>query len=80
MNPVNEDEPKREHVINYTEGAAEPNPGPGGYGVVLIAGKHRKDLSGGFRKTTNIRMELMAVIVALESLKRPCRVVLYSDS
>lgn len=80
MNPINEDESKREHVIIYTDGAAEPNPGLGGYGVVLIAGKHRKELSGGFRKTTNNRMELMAVIVALESLKRPCRVVLYSDS
>lgn len=67
-------------MIIYTDGAAEPNPGPGGYGVVLIAGQHRKELSGGFRKTTNNRMELMAVIVALENLKRPCHVTLYSDS
>jgi ribonuclease HI len=71
---------KKEHVTIYTDGAAEPNPGPGGYGVVLMAGKYRKELSGGFQKTTNNRMELMAVIVALESLKRPCRVTLYSDS
>jgi ribonuclease HI len=67
-------------VIIYTDGAAEPNPGPGGYGVVLMAGQHRKELSGGFRKTTNNRMELMGVIVALESLTRRCRVLLFSDS
>lgn len=76
----NHDEPKRERVTIYTDGAAEPNPGPGGYGIVLMSGKHRKELSGGFRKTTNNRMELMAVIVALESLKRPCNVTLFSDS
>lgn len=74
------DDSKRERVTIYTDGAAEPNPGPGGYGVVLMSGKHRKELSGGFRKTTNNRMELMAVIVALESLKRPCYVTLFSDS
>ena len=68
------------HVIIYTDGAAEPNPGPGGYGVVLLSGKHRKELSGGFRRTTNNRMELLAVIVGLESLTKPCRVTLYSDS
>jgi ribonuclease HI len=67
-------------VIIYTDGAAEPNPGPGGYGVVLMSGKHRKELSGGFAKTTNNRMELMGVIVGLESLTKPCRVLLYSDS
>lgn len=67
-------------VIIYTDGAAEPNPGPGGYGIVLIAGKHRLELSGGFQRTTNNRMELLGVIVALESLKRPCVVNLYSDS
>ncbi len=68
------------HVIIYTDGAAEPNPGPGGYGVVLLAGKHRKELSGGFHRTTNNRMELMGVIVGLEALTKPCRVTLYSDS
>ena len=68
------------HVIIYTDGAAEPNPGPGGYGVVLLSGKHRKELSGGFRRTTNNRMELLAVIVGLESLTKRCRVTLFSDS
>ena len=67
-------------VIIYTDGAAEPNPGPGGYGAVLIFGKHRKELSGGFRRTTNNRMELMGVIAALEELTRPCNVQIYSDS
>lgn len=67
-------------VTIYTDGAAEPNPGPGGYGIVLIAGKHRLELSGGYQRTTNNRMELLGVIVALESLKRPCVVHLYSDS
>lgn len=80
MTSDHRDDSKRERVTIYTDGAAEPNPGPGGYGVVLMSGKHRKELSGGFRKTTNNRMELMAVIVALESLKRPCRVTLFSDS
>ena len=68
------------HVVIYTDGAAEPNPGPGGFGVVLLAGKHRKELSGGFHRTTNNRMELMGVIVGLEALTKPCRVTLYSDS
>lgn len=72
--------PAMSHVTIYTDGAAEPNPGPGGYGVVLLAGKHRKELSGGFRRTTNNRMELLAVIVGLESLTKPCQVTLYSDS
>lgn len=69
-----------ERVIIYTDGAAEPNPGPGGYGAVLIAGQYRKELSAGFLKTTNNRMELLGVIAALEALTRPCRVVLFSDS
>lgn len=76
--PASPDAPPR--VIIYTDGAAEPNPGPGGYGIVLMAGQHRKELSGGFRKTTNNRMELMGVIVALESLTCRCRVLLFSDS
>lgn len=67
-------------VIIYTDGAAEPNPGPGGYGVVMLSGKHRKELSGGFRRTTNNRMELMGVIVGLEALTKRCRVTLFSDS
>lgn len=56
-------------VTIYTDGAARGNPGPGGYGALLVSGKHRKELSAGYRKTTNNRMELLAVIVALESLK-----------
>jgi ribonuclease HI len=68
-------------IIIYTDGSAQGNPGKGGYGAVLMAGKHRKELSEGFRLTTNNRMELLAVIVALESLKKPnSQVILYSDS
>jgi ribonuclease HI len=67
-------------VTLYTDGACEPNPGPGGYAVVLIHGGKRKELSGGFRSTTNNRMELMAAIKGLEALKEPCRARLYSDS
>ncbi len=67
-------------VTIYTDGACHGNPGPGGYGVVMLYGVHRKELSGGYRKTTNNRMELMAAIAALESLKEDCSVVLYSDS
>lgn len=73
------DEPG-EHVVIYTDGACLGNPGPGGYGVVLIRGKQRKELSGGFRLTTNNRMELMAAIVGLRALKQPARVTLYTDS
>ena len=68
------------HVSIYTDGACLGNPGPGGYGVVLLYGQHRKELSGGFRLTTNNRMEIMAVIVGLEELQEPCSVSLYSDS
>jgi ribonuclease HI len=68
-------------VIIYTDGAASGNPGPGGYGVVLISGKHRLELSEGYRLTTNNRMELMAVIAGLEALKVPgSEVVVYTDS
>jgi ribonuclease HI len=67
-------------VTIYTDGASLGNPGPGGYGVVLIHGNHRKELSAGFRKTTNNRMELMAVIVGLQALKTKCKVTIYSDS
>jgi len=65
----------------YTDGAASGNPGPGGYGTILIYGPHRKELSAGYRLTTNNRMELMAVIAGLEALKKPnCNVVIYTDS
>ena len=68
-------------ITMYTDGAASGNPGPGGYGVVLISGKHRKDLNQGYKLTTNNRMELLAVIVGLEALKNPgCDVTIYSDS
>jgi len=68
-------------ITIYTDGAARGNPGPGGYGVVLVSGHHRKELSGGFRLTTNNRMELLAVIIALETLRRPgSEVTLYTDS
>jgi ribonuclease HI len=68
-------------VIIYTDGAARGNPGPGGYGVVLISGKHRLKISEGFRLTTNNRMELMAVIAGLEALKKPgSDVIVYTDS
>lgn len=69
----------------YTDGACSGNPGPGGYGTVLVyidanGVKHEKELSEGFSSVTNNQMELMAVIVGLESLKKPCEVTLYSDS
>ncbi|MCL6584591.1 MAG: ribonuclease HI [bacterium] len=64
----------------YTDGACTGNPGPGGYGVILRYGEHRKELSGGFRLTTNNRMEILAAIVGLEALRERCQVILYSDS
>lgn len=67
-------------VIIYTDGACTGNPGAGGYGAVLIYGKHRKEISGGYRLTTNNRMEMMAAIAALRSLKQQCLVKLHSDS
>ena len=68
-------------ITIYTDGAASGNPGPGGYGVVLISGRHRLEKSEGFRLTTNNRMELLAVITGLEALKIPgSKVVVYTDS
>jgi ribonuclease HI len=68
-------------ITIYTDGAASGNPGKGGYGVVLISGRHRLEKSEGFRLTTNNRMELLAVITGLEALKIPeSRVVIYTDS
>ncbi len=67
-------------VTIYTDGGCLGNPGPGGYGVVLLYGTNRKELSAGFRLTTNNRMELLAAIAGLEALRSPCRVTLYSDS
>lgn len=65
----------------YTDGAASGNPGPGGYGVILQSGKYYKELSGGFRLTTNNRMELLAVIIGLKALKKPNQqITVFSDS
>ena len=65
----------------YTDGAASGNPGPGGYGIVMLWKAHRKEISEGFRLTTNNRMELLSVIVALESIKKAdAKVMVYSDS
>ena len=67
-------------VTIYTDGACIGNPGPGGYGAVLLSSEHRKELSGGFANTTNNRMEILAAVVGLESLKKPSAVTIYSDS
>jgi ribonuclease HI len=64
----------------YSDGACSGNPGPGGWGSVLLYNGHRRELSGGESQTTNNRMELMAVIQALETLKRPCEVIVHTDS
>ena len=68
-------------IIVYTDGSAKGNPGNGGYGIVMMSGAHRKELQQGFRLTTNNRMELLAVIVALESVKKEnLAITVYSDS
>ncbi|MEM9473077.1 MAG: ribonuclease HI [Pseudomonadota bacterium] len=67
-------------VTIYTDGACSGNPGPGGWGAILVHGETRKELSGGESETTNNRMELQAAIEALNALKRPCKVALYTDS
>jgi ribonuclease HI len=67
-------------ITIYTDGACIGNPGPGGYAAILLSGKTQTELSGGYRLTTNNRMELMAAIVALENLKQNSQVTLYSDS
>ena len=71
---------QKSKVEIYTDGACSGNPGPGGWGAVLIYGEHEKQLSGGEKETTNNRMELTAVIEALSLLKRPCVVTLTTDS
>lgn len=68
------------NVTIYTDGACSGNPGPGGYGAILMYGSYKKELSGGEPLTTNNRMELMGVITALSVLNRPCAVDLYTDS
>jgi len=67
-------------VVIFTDGACSGNPGPGGYGAILIAGGRRREIKGGEPHTTNNRMELMAAIAALEALKRACTVELHTDS
>jgi len=68
-------------ITIYTDGSSRGNPGPGGYGIVLLSGEHRKEMSQGYKHTTNNRMELLAVIVALETLKIPgSEVTVYTDS
>lgn len=67
-------------VTIYTDGACSGNPGPGGWGAILVSGTHRKEVSGGDPDTTNNRMELLAAIRALQQLKRPIEVELYTDS
>ena len=71
----------KQTITIYTDGAARGNPSPEGYGVILMSGNHRKELSQGYRKTTNNRMELMAVIAGLEALKKDgMNITIYSDS
>ncbi|WP_444898561.1 ribonuclease HI [Microbulbifer sp. VAAC004] len=67
-------------ITIYTDGACRGNPGPGGWGALLVYGEHEKELCGGESHTTNNRMELMAAIKALEALKQPCEVELHTDS
>ena len=70
-----------EHIQIYTDGSSRGNPGPGGYGAILMYGNHRKELSQGYRLTTNNRMELLAVIAGLETIKKnDLPVIVYSDS
>jgi len=72
--------PARRTVVIHTDGACKGNPGPGGWGALLVSGVHEKELFGGAAQTTNNRMELTAVIEALDALKGPCHVVVYTDS
>ncbi len=74
------DPENRPEVVIFTDGACSGNPGPGGWGAILVAGVHRKELNGGEAETTNNRMELLAAISALEALKGPSNVVLWTDS
>jgi ribonuclease HI len=71
---------RKPHVVIYTDGACSGNPGPGGWGAIMMSGPHRKEISGGEANTTNNRMELFAAIAALEVLKRPSQVDLHTDS
>ena len=77
---MSDEAPPRPHVTVYTDGACSGNPGPGGWGAILMSGPHRKELTGGEADTTNNRMELSAAIAALEALKKPSIVALHTDS
>lgn len=68
------------HVLIYTDGACDPNPGPGGWGAVLLFNSSKKEISGSAKESTNNRMELTAAIKALETLSRKCRIDFYTDS
>ena len=79
--PFNHGRIKMSVITIYTDGSSRGNPGPGGYGVILMSGEHRKELSQGYKKTTNNRMELMAVIAGLKALKKEgMKITIYSDS
>jgi ribonuclease HI len=71
---------KKPQVTIYTDGACSGNPGPGGWGALLLFGNHKKELSGSAQETTNNRMEITAAVMALRALKEPCQVDLYTDS
>lgn len=71
---------EKDSVVVYTDGACSGNPGPGGWGSVMMYRGHRREISGGEKETTNNRMEMMAVIATLEALSRPCNIVLHTDS
>lgn len=77
---IMKDESSHKHVTIYTDGACSGNPGPGGYAAILIYGKSVKEISAGYKNTTNNRMELRGVIAALSALKGQCKVTLYTDS
>jgi ribonuclease HI len=75
-----DDRSTRKSVVIYSDGACSPNPGPGGYGTLILHGDQRKELSAGFRLTTNNRMEILGCVAGLLALKQPCNVTIYSDS
>ena len=77
---TNPDGPDLKHVTIYTDGGCQGNPGPGGYGTVMLFGDKRRELSAGYKRTTNNRMELMAAIAGLETLRYACNVTIYTDS
>ncbi len=78
--PAGDAAPSPGEIVMYTDGGCAGNPGPGGYGAIILDGESRREIAGGFRLTTNNRMELMACIAALETLTGPANVVLHSDS